>query len=98
MECNQLKLGIISDYKDSRLYVSLTLKKNRFVKDDKMILVFYNTSDQSAHVSKNELMHIVFPDFNSAYQFILDNKVINFNIRQGSYKKEIKQYQKELQK
>lgn len=97
--CTQLKLSVIPDYKDSRLYENLKFKNGKFVSDSgyntSKTLVFYNTNKRSEHVEKNAIMRIVFPDFRSAYEYILNNNIKNFNIDYGCYENEIKQYQKE---
>lgn len=91
MESSQLKLGIIPEYADSRLYIVHNIIKNRFIDTGRRKLVFYSKSDPSEHYSINELMSIEFPNFHTAYKYISDFKINNFNIRQGSYKEEIKQ-------
>lgn len=97
----QLKLSIIPEYADSRLYTEIVISKNcNWAADDYnngKNLVFYNTTKASEHVTSNEIMSIKFPDFKTAYKFILDNNIKNYNIDSGSYKKEIKQYQKEVE-
>lgn len=98
----QLKLAFIPQHSDSRLYESLVEIKPKFwvgsgyygVKE----LVFYSTANDSEHVKDNEVGRIVFENFKTAYEFILNNKIKNFNIECGSYEKEIKQYKKERSK
>lgn len=107
----QLKLSVIPDYTDSRLYHDLKKVRGKFVSNsgynDSKVLVFYKSNEPSeydkknkimrtlVHVEKNKIMRIVFPDFRSAYEYILNNNIKNFNIDYGCYENEIKQYQKE---
>ena len=108
----QLKLSIIPEYTDSRLYHNLQKVRGKFVSNsgynDSKVLVFYKSKEPLkpdgknkimrtlVHVEKNAIMRIVFPDFRSAYEYILNNSIKNFNIEYGCYEKEIEQYQKEI--
>ena len=83
----QLKLSLLPEYKDSRLYIDLE-------QADKHTLVFYNTEEASEHISKNEVWRIDFKNFPEAYFFIKNNNIKNFNLRHGSYDKEIKKINK----
>lgn len=97
----QLKLDIIPEYADSRLYTDLQfIKKNKqWIStagySGKKTLVFYNSDEPPEHFGKYEIMSIDFPNFKEAYEFILRNKIKNFNIREDCYKDEIKQYLEE---
>lgn len=94
----QLKLALIPEYSDTRLYTSLVQDKteNMLVGSGcsgPKELVFYNTSDPSSHTSKNEISRIFFPNFAAAYEFILTNRIKNYNFANGCYKAEIKEFQ-----
>lgn len=92
----QLKLSLLPEYKDSRLYIDLVFAKNKkyLEKTDKHTLVFYNTEEPSEHINKNEVWRIEFRNFPEAYFFIKTNNIKNFNFRHGSYDKEIREINK----
>ena len=100
----QLQLGLIPYHKSSRLYIDLIQDKSgRFIGstegyDGQKILVFYNTFKPDDHTEKNEVGRIIFPNFRLAYEFIKANNIKNFNLEQGCYKQEIKQYEKEIKR
>ncbi len=60
-------------------------------------LVFYGKPPQgnNYYFEGKELGRIIFPNFKTAYEFIQNNKLRNYNLRCGCYKNEIKEYFKE---
>ena len=55
-------------------------------------LTFYNDKNTGKMWSKIEGADLEFINFAEAYQFILTNKIPVYNISQGSWQKEIKEY------
>lgn len=60
-------------------------------------LVFYGKSPAGSDLywEGKKLGNIIFPNFKTAYEFILNNKLPNYNLRCGCYKKEIEEYCKQ---
>ena len=62
-------------------------------------LTFYGKPPQDDNYFEGkELGEVIFPNFRSAYEFIKNNNLKNFQLRAGCYAKEIKQYKKEIKK
>ena len=61
-------------------------------------LVFYGKPANNGNYFEGEkLGDVIFANFRTAYEFIIQNKLKNYNLRCGCYEKEIKQYEKEMQ-
>ena len=100
-QSSQLKLNIIPEYEYANLYTEL-VKSPNFPKmligsgyNGKKTLTFYD--DRQGDMWTEIGFEIDFPDFPTAYKYILDNKIKVHNIRCGSYKEEIKQFKKEYE-
>ena len=57
-------------------------------------LTFYNDKNTGEMWSRIEGADIEFVNFEEAYYFILTNKIRVYNISQGSWQKEIKEYER----
>ena len=58
------------------------------------ILTFYNDKNTGKMWSKIEGADIEFLNFSEAYYFILTNNIPVYNMSQGSWQKEIKEYER----
>ena len=87
-------------------YDYANLYENQFIKDkDSNIyfgsgydgpktLTFYNDKNTGERWSRIENADIEFINFEEAYQFILTNNINVYNISQGSWKQEIKEFER----
>ena len=57
-------------------------------------LTYYNDKNTGEMWSKIEGADLEFINFAEAYQFILTNKIPVYNISQGSWQKEIQEYER----
>ena len=62
--------------------------------DGPKTLTFYNDKNTGKMWSKMENADIEFINFEEAYQFILTNNINVYNISQGSWKQEIKEFER----
>lgn len=59
-------------------------------------LEFFGKPPENGYYFEGEkLGSVTFPNFKTAYEFIMSNNLPNYNLRCDCYKKEIKQYEKE---
>lgn len=101
----QLKL-IFNEYSLPKEYDYANLYENLLVQDKESkkyfgsgyggpkTLVFYNDKNTGKMWSRIEGADIEFLNFSEAYYFILTNKIPVYNISQGSWQKEITEYER----
>lgn len=102
---SQLKL-LFSQNTVPKEYDYANLYENQYIKDKKYnilygsgyygskTLAFYNDKNTGKMWSRIEGADIEFMNFEEAYYFILTNKIPVHNISQGSWQKEITEYER----
>lgn len=101
----QLKL-LFNQYSVPEEYDYANLYENLFIQDKNSrifygsgyngskTLTFYNDKNTGQMWSRIENADIQFTNFEEAYYFILTNKIPVYNMSQGSWKKEIQEYER----